>query len=157
MQFKRVKGGTTQIHVYQGYDKVKKRAIVKMVGSLNYDMQPSDGLIDSLTDDQKIELQAHINEVLQSRKKSSLQWSIDYLDSRIVEVSDSISSGNFTVTQEKADSIYEAVEKLQKAMKKAGFKKAAKKSSLVVADPRQVSIIPDSQIDDLDAVLKKSD
>ena len=51
MQFKR-QGRRVQVLAYRGYDKEKRRAIVKMMGSYDvYSYEPSDGLIDSLTDD----------------------------------------------------------------------------------------------------------
>ena len=73
MQFK-PQGRRVQVLAYAGYDKDKKRAIVKMLGSYDsYNLEPSDGLINNLTDEQKTELQSHFEEVRQSREKESLQ------------------------------------------------------------------------------------
>ena len=52
MQFKH-QGNRIQVLAYRGYDKEKRRAVVKMLGSLDdYNFQPSDGLIEGMTDDE---------------------------------------------------------------------------------------------------------
>ena len=60
MQFKEQKG-RVQVLAYDGYDKEKRRAIVKMLGSFDrYTYSPSVGLLENLTDEQMMELQSEI-------------------------------------------------------------------------------------------------
>jgi len=100
MQFKR-QGRRVQVLAYRGYDKEKRRAIVKMMGSYDvYSYEPSDGLIDSLTDDEKKELQSHIETERQEAEKRSRQYS--------------------------ATDTWAAIEALTKAMRKAGYPKPRK-------------------------------
>jgi len=60
MQFKR-QGKKIQVLAYRGYDKEKRRAIIKMLGSLDaYSFDAQVSLLNNLTDDEKIELQSYI-------------------------------------------------------------------------------------------------
>lgn len=129
MQFKEQKG-KVQVLVYSGYDKEKRRAIVKMVGSFDrYDYSLSVGLLDSLTVEQKEELQSEIERRRQSHDKSMRQASILYSDSRIKEYADIVSSGEYDIPPEKAAEIWEAMDLLARSLKKAGFKKPSKTHS----------------------------
>ena len=75
MQFKR-QGRRVQVLAYRGYDKEKRRAIVKMMGSIDaYSYEPSDGLIENLTDEEKKELQSYIETERQAAEKRSRQYS----------------------------------------------------------------------------------
>ena len=66
MQFKEQKG-RVQVLAYSGYDKEKRRAIVKMLGSFDrYNYSPSVGLLENLTDEQRMELQSEIEKRRQS-------------------------------------------------------------------------------------------
>ena len=79
MQFKKV-GKKIQVLAYRGYDKEKRRSIVQLLGTLDaYTLEPSTGLLDSLTVDEKIELQSYKENIKQQNKKQSnktpdLQW-----------------------------------------------------------------------------------
>ncbi len=148
MQFKEQKG-KVQVLVYSGYDKEKRRAVVKMVGSFDrYDYSLSVGLLDRLTVEQKEELQSEIERRRQSHDKSMRQASILYSDSRIKEYADIVSSGEYDIPPEKADQIWEAMDLLAKSLRKAGFKKPHKthlervsddQPSLPLAEPLQSS------------------
>ena len=94
MQFK-PQGRRVQVLAYAGYDKDKKRAIVKMLGSYDsYNLEPSDGLINNLTDEQKTELQSHFEEVRQSREKKAYN-SAKYTASGLRRVAQALESGAF--------------------------------------------------------------
>lgn len=126
MQFKEQKG-KVQVLVYSGYDKEKRRAIVKMVGSFDrYNYSLSVGLLESLTVEQKDELQSEIERRRQSHDKSMRQASILYSDSRIKEYADIVSSGEYDIPPEKADQLFAAMDLLARSLKKAGFKKPPK-------------------------------
>lgn len=126
MQFKR-QGRRVQVLAYRGYDKEKRRAIVKMMGSYDvYSYEPSDGLIDSLTDDEKKELQSHIETERQEAEKRSRQYSAKSAASRIKEVADTIQGGDFEPSEAWAADTWAAIEALTKAMRKAGYPKPRK-------------------------------
>ena len=129
MQFKEQKG-RVQVLAYEGYDKEKRRAIVKMLGSFDrYDYSLSVGLLEKLTDEQKEELQSEIDRRRQSHDKAMRQGAILYSDSRIKEYADIVSSGEYDIPPEKADQIWEAMELLARSLKKAGFKRPPKTHS----------------------------
>ena len=123
MQFKEQKG-RVQVLAYDGYDKEKRRAIVKMLGSFDrYNYSLSVGLLEKLTAEQKDELQAEIEKRRQSDSRKIQQDAISYSDSRIKLYADIISSGEYDIPVEKADQIWEAMDLLARSLKKSGFKK----------------------------------
>ena len=129
MQFKEQKG-RVQVLAYSGYDKEKRRAIVKMLGSFDrYTYSPSVGLLENLTDEQMMELQSEIEKRRQSDSRKIQQDAISYSDSRIKLYADIVSSGEYDIPPEKADQIWEAMELLARSLKKAGFKKPLKTHS----------------------------
>ena len=148
MQFKEQKG-RVQVLAYDGYDKEKRRAIVKMLGSFDkYDYSLSVGLLEKLTVEQKEELQSEIYKRRQSNDKIMRQAAILYSDSRISDYADIVSSGGYDIPPEKADQIWEAMDLLAKSLRKAGFKKPHKthlervsddQPSLPLAEPLQSS------------------
>lgn len=120
MQFKKA-GKRIQVLAYRGYDKEKKRAVVKMLGSLDsYSYGPSDGLIESLTEEEKKELQSYIDEQRQSRDNEYRQSSVKYLPSSIKAATDSITNHGVSLSGEEAARLWEAMEALGKALKKSG-------------------------------------
>lgn len=127
MQFKKV-GKRIQVLVYRGYDKEKKRSIIKMLGSLDrYTYEPTDGLINSLTEDEKIELQSYIEKERQYGEKILIQYDIDNSVCHIKKITDALKSGDFEFSEEWADEMWTALNSLNQAMRKAGFKRSQKK------------------------------
>ena len=134
MQFKEQKG-RVQVLAYSGYDKEKRRAIVKMLGSFDrYTYSPSVGLLENLTDEQRIELQSEIEKRRQSDSRKIQQDAISYSDSRIKLYADIVSSGEYDIPAEKAAQIWEAMELLARSLKKAGFKKPPKTHSESISE-----------------------
>lgn len=126
MQFKR-QGRRVQVLAYRGYDKERRRAIVKMMGSYDaYSYEPSDGLIYSLTDEEKKELQSHIKTERQEAEKRNRQYSAKFAASQIKEVADTIQGGDFEPSEAWAADTWAAIEALAKAMRKAGYPKPRK-------------------------------
>ncbi len=126
MQF-RPQGRRVQVLAYRGYDKEKKRAQVKLLGSFSrYDYSMSDGLLDSLSDDEKTELQSHINNIRQSYEKDTHSYLIKSLATDIKKVSDSLSDETFAslITDQVAEAMFESMDKLAKALRKAGHKRS---------------------------------
>ena len=126
MQFKR-QGRRVQVLAYRGYDKEKRRAIVKMMGSIDvYSFEPSDGLIENLTDEEKTELQSYIETERQAAEKRSRQYFANSAASRIKEVADTIQGGDFEPSEAWAADTWAAIEALTKVMRKAGYPKPRK-------------------------------
>ena len=126
MQFKR-QGRRVQVLAYRGYDKEKRRAIVKMMGSIDvYSFEPSDSLIENLTDEEKTELQSYIETERQAAEKRSRQYFANSAASRIKEVADTIQGGDFEPSEAWAADTWAAIEALTKVMRKAGYPKPRK-------------------------------
>lgn len=126
MQFKR-QGRRVQVLAYRGYDKEKRRAIIKMMGSIDvYSYEPPDNLIKNLTDDEKTELQSYIQKERQAAEKKSRQYSAKSAASRIAEVADTIKAGDFEPSEAWAADTWAAIDALTKAMRKAGYSKPRK-------------------------------
>ena len=148
MQFKEQKN-KVQVLAYEGYDKEKRRAIVKMLGSFDrYDYSLSVGLLERLTVEQKKELQSEIERRRQSDDKRMNSYIISDSHSRINKIADIISSGEYDSQAIMADKIWEAMDLLARSLKKAGFKKPPKTHServsgdqpeLPLAEPLQSS------------------
>lgn len=143
MQFKDTKG-RIQVLKYIGYDKDKKRAKVQMVGSLNrYSFEPTAGLFESLTADEKEELQSYIKEKRQSQEKERRQSAVENADYSLKRVADSLADDDITISPEKAARIWAEIEALTKAMKKAGHSKPKAKKAPPRVPPGQTSLIED--------------
>ena len=148
MQFKEQKG-RVQVLAYDGYDKEKRRAIVKMLGSFDrYDYSLSVGLLERLTVEQKKELQSEIEKRRQSDDKRMNSYIISDSHSRINKIADIISSGEYDSQAIMADKIWEAMDLLARSLKRAGFKKPHRthsesvpegQATLPLAEPLQSS------------------
>ena len=148
MQFKEQKN-KVQVLAYEGYDKEKRRAIVKMLGSFDrYDYSLSVGLLERLTVEQKEELQSEIEKRRQSDDKRMNSYIISDSHSRINKIADIISSGEYDSQAIMADKIWEAMDLLARSLKRAGFKKPHRthsesvpegQATLPLAEPLQSS------------------
>ena len=126
MQFKKM-GRRVQVLAYRGYDKDKRRAIIKMMGSYDvHSYEPSDGLIESLTDDEKKELQSHIEKERHEAEKWRRQYSAKNAYSQINDVAGVISSGDFVPSEEWIAKTWDAIGALSKAMRRAGYRRPGK-------------------------------
>ncbi len=126
MQFKR-QGRRVQVLAYRGYDKEKRRAIVKMMGSIDvYSYELSGGLVENLTDEERIELQSYIETERQAEEKRIRLCSAKSAASRIKEVADTIQGGDFEPSEAWAADTWAAIEALTKVMRKAGYPKPRK-------------------------------
>lgn len=130
MQF-RPAGKRVQVLAYRGYDKTKKRAQVKLLGSFDrYSYDLSDGLADALTDDEKAELQSHIEKMRQLLDSTIRQSNVRHLASRIKEVSDSLTDEQYAsrITPEYASEVYQSIDSLTKTLRKLGHVRPAKRT-----------------------------
>lgn len=135
MQFKR-QGRRIQVLAYRGYDKEKRRAIIKMLGSLDgYSFTPSDGLINSLTTEEKEELQSYTDKERQSSKEKMRQSVTQYVASQIKTAADSLTAEEFTPSDTWAAETWAAIDSLSKAMRKAGHPRPAKATTKAAKTP----------------------
>lgn len=124
MQFKRQKH-KIQVLAYRGYDKEKRRAIVKMMGSLDaYSLEPSGDLLDNLTDEEKDELKAYIEKKEQSERIKQLEKKMECMPMAAADIADAITSGDLEPDSQWARSLWTGVDELSKAMRKVGFPKS---------------------------------
>jgi hypothetical protein len=141
MQFKR-QGRRIQVLAYRGYDRAKRRAIVKMLGSLDaYSYEPSDGLLENLTGEEKIELQSYIEKERQAVEKRTRQYSAMSIASRINEVADTIRAGDFVPAEAWATEAWAALDALIKALRRSGHPRPKRKRPAPVALPGQADLL----------------
>lgn len=127
MQFKKV-SNRIQVLAYRGYDKIKCRSIIKMVGSLNgHTFEPTDGLLNSITAEEKLELQSYIERERQEANKKLLQEDINKSACNIKKVTDALKSGDFEFPEGWSDEMWTAIDSLTHAMRRAGFKRPPRK------------------------------
>lgn len=81
MQFKPV-GNRIQLVAYRGYDQEKRRAIVKVLGSMDaYTLELPKDLLDILSEDEKAEVESFIADTKAKNKKQSDTFSVQYIAS----------------------------------------------------------------------------
>lgn len=123
MYFKKA-GYKTQVLAYRGYDKDKKRAIVKMVGSISgLSFSPSVAHGDSLTEDEKKEIQSYIETEKKEREVSSQQWTSRSLPEKLGEAIEAIKAGNHEVSEQWAVGVWNGMDELGRLLRKAGYGK----------------------------------
>ena len=135
MQFKKV-GKKIQVLAYRGYDKEKRRSVVQLLGTIDaYSLEPSLGLLDSLTIEEEKELQLYKENTRLQYKKQYDSHSILSIASRINSVSILLETPeNYSIGEEWGGRVWDSIEKLQKALKKAGYAKPKKEPK---AKPKQ--------------------
>ena len=126
MQFKR-SGRRIQILAYRGYDREKKRGIVKLLGSMDaYTYEMGDGLADILTAEEKSEVQAYIENKRKSEQDAHQSYVAQTLAERMNDVAESIDTETFKGSDGWAAETWAAIERLKKSLRKAGYAKPQK-------------------------------
>lgn len=121
MQFQ-VKGSNIRVLAYRGYDNIKKRAIIKMLGSLEaYSFIPKDGLLENLTEEEKIELDQYVNSEKLKQKQRYDRMTTHYLPSRLAQVAETALNKSYVPTEQEAQAIFAGIDQLNKALRKMGF------------------------------------
>lgn len=134
MQFKE-NGRRIDILAYSGYDKEKKRSVVKRLGSIDrFTYKPiTEGLLECMTVEQKDELQSYIDNKLHEDKKRRLQSEVNYLSQSIKNAADGVNN-DACITQDQVDAIFDAFDVLKKAMRKQGFTRTRKPKKSTESD-----------------------
>lgn len=124
MQF-RDQGNRTQVLAYRGYDKEKKRAIVKLIGS--YDkitLEVPSELISALTDNEQEELNSYILPLKKAYESSVKLNELKNLPAHINSLSDTVIKNNPDIVSEQyALDLYLSINQLTKTLRKLGYKR----------------------------------
>lgn len=143
MQFRRA-GKRIQILAYDGYDNDKKRAIVKMLGSISAYAHdgygdPSVGLLEKLTDQQNQELTEYIEKRQTEDKSETQRLYIKTLPRDILGVINAlkIEANLEHLDADLCNDIYAQFDELSKVMRKAGFKRPVRKKKAVANEKQQ--------------------
>lgn len=141
MQFKMV-GRKVQVLAYRGYDKDRKRAIVKMLGSFDgYSGTPTVELLNSLTQEEKGEMEAWLAKRDEGRRAEGRQASVDYLVHALASATKALQDGALPRDPERyAAEAWAGLDELMKAMKKAGLRRPAKPAKVAPAVPGQTAL-----------------
>lgn len=140
MQFKKV-GDRVQVIKYDGYDKVKKRAITSILCSFSKDalIAPNE-FITELTIPQFLEVQSYIAKASQSSVMADRLLSLKDAASRIEKIADCLASDELPLDGDQAEKIWVGLGKVQKALRKRGYKKPADSQVQKVPDSRQKNL-----------------
>ncbi len=125
MQY-REQGNRIQVLAYRGYNKEKRRAEVKMVGSFDrYSFTLSDGLLDTLTDDERAELQAKIDEMRAEAEQCNRRYVMSSVVRELIEADAHLVAGMaFDITRIDADqaaAIWRSIKALEAMLTTAGY------------------------------------
>ena len=140
MQFKKV-GDRVQVIKYDGYDKVKKRAITSILCSFSKDalIAPTE-FMSELTIAQYNEIQSYIEKAWQSALLTNRLLAVKTAASRIDKIADCLSSDELPLDSNQAEEIWVALGKVQRALRKRGYKKPADSQVQIVPDSRQKNL-----------------
>jgi len=145
MQFKKV-GQRIQVLRYEGYDKDRRRAIVRMVGSVGrYNYLPSVGLFERLTAEECKEVEAFIQAEQGREAAATDARTLRVVLSQLEKAAPLLDAGNvFDVgglDPARAARVWRSIRALQKSMVSAGFPRGRRTTkNSVKTDPRQQSI-----------------
>ncbi len=125
MQFVNQKNSSkVKIMRYAGYDKEKRRSIVKQVASLDkYDPEITDEMREIFTPDELTEVENWIKDRRVSLDNNSKKVSFDLLDRYLDNAGAAIAFDLVEVTEGQALKIYRAISDFEKLLKAKGFKK----------------------------------
>jgi len=125
VQFKPV-GNRIQLVAYRGYDQEKRRAIVKVLGSIDaYSLDVPQTLLEVLSDEEKAEVESYIADTRAKNQKRNNALSIQYIASNLDRVADLVLGGgdDYELSEQWGVEMWAALEKMQKSLRKAGFKR----------------------------------
>jgi hypothetical protein len=121
MQY-REQGRKVQVLAYRGFDKAKKRPIVKMLGSFDrYGYGLSDGLMDALTVEEKTDLTSYIETLRQSDASLRRQYALRSIIQSLIEASAAIEAGDVLTVASKDQALQakKAMRRISRAITKA--------------------------------------
>lgn len=109
---------------YEGYDKEKRRSIVKQVASLDkYNPQITDEMRQIFTTEELDEVEDWIKKRLHEMSRSEQKYAFERLDYYLSRASSAVALDVVELTEERAGRIYAAIAHFERLLKKRGFKK----------------------------------
>lgn len=109
---------------YEGYDKEKRRSIVKQVASLDkYNPQITDEMRQIFTPEELEEVEDWIKKRLHEMSRSEQKYAFERLDYYLSRASSAVAQDVVELTEERAGQIYAAIAHFERLLKKRGFKK----------------------------------
>ena len=119
MYFKQA-GRKTQVLAYRGYNREKKRADVRMIGSIDgYTFRPTVRYEDSITEVEYEEINTYIESVRQADIDTVKKISLNTLVHNLKSANAALET--LDITEDQAKKIWEEVETLGKRLRKQGF------------------------------------
>ncbi|MBF0304859.1 MAG: hypothetical protein HQL41_04325 [Alphaproteobacteria bacterium] len=116
MQFREAKG-VIQVLAYAGYDKARRRAKVKLLGSFNrHSFKLTDTLKTNVTVEQYEEIQSYIRKIQLSDAIKMYQSKLDTLAGDLERIGCMIAAGTVTVTPEQSATVRQAWKKLSREL-----------------------------------------
>ncbi len=157
MQFRRA-GDRVQVLAYGKYSAEKKRGTIRFLGSFHaYSFSLSDELKSNATDEEMKEVMAKIDSMRHDQLKNSRLYAFIELPQRIESAVAGLSESASACTLEKdvsadwAARVYEQLDALAKAMRKAGMRRPAKPAAAPVAPAGQLDLVHDQAPQALDS------
>ena len=109
---------------YEGYDKEKRRSIVKQVASLDkYNPQITYEMRQIFTPEELEEVEDWIKKRLHEMSRSEQKYAFERLDYYLSRASSAVAQDVVELTEERAGRIYAAIAHFEHLLKKRGFKK----------------------------------
>lgn len=109
---------------YEGYDKEKRRSIVKQVASLDkYNPQITDEMRQIFTTEELDEVEAWIKNRLHELNRLEQKYSFERMEYYLCRASSAIELDVVELTEERVGRIYAAIAHFERLLKKRGFKK----------------------------------
>ncbi len=136
-------GNRIQVLAYRGYDKEKRRAIVKVLGSMDaYMLDVPKDLLDVLSEDEKAEVVSYIADTKAKNQKRNNALSIQYIASNLDRVADLVQGGveDYELSEQWGVEVWAALEKMQKSLRKAGFKRPVRQPKPKPVNQQQVGL-----------------
>jgi len=130
MQF-RAQGRRIRILEYQGYDRSRRRSIVRLIGTLDrYHPRITSDLAERLTAEQRAEVEAWIQQRTEDETRRRLEREAAYLDRSIREAVEAIDREAHDPSPEWAATVYSAIDELTRALRRRGLTRRAVQGSV---------------------------
>ena len=117
-------GNKTQVLAYRGYDREKKRSIVRMIGSISgLKFTPTDRYQDSITDDEKQEIQEYIEYVHRNDVIESACGVFKDMPEILLVCLTVLRDKDTMVSKEWAEKVWKGIDEIGRELRKRGFGK----------------------------------
>lgn len=112
-----------RLHRYAGYDAAKKRAIIETIGAFDRFKPTPQDILNKLKDNEKQELELYFKQVKEKSEANKALSSVVESASVLNNAAVALSSSAYVATDAQAKAIYDAMDKMTKALRKVGHKR----------------------------------